>query len=204
MCGGATNMIFFHMVVQEETLNAFIINSLNEFQSAIKLKVEYSEKSIQFLNATIIIETGSLKSVLFAKPTDTCQVLESSFFHPYHCKKDSSYSQALQQIWIGCIQTIFLLTRDIWNVGLQKGNIVNNDKEGSIKSKVVSKRVTIRKGRQCKETIKIFITEYYLYRVFYNAKKIIKDSHILIIPDYANKLENLERLSSPYCITFDK
>lgn len=86
MCGGATNMIFFHMVVQEETLNAFIINSLNEFQSAIKLKVEYSAKSIQFLNATIIIETGSLKSVLFAKPTDTRQVLESSFFHPYHCK----------------------------------------------------------------------------------------------------------------------
>ena len=33
---------------------------------------------------------------LYVKPTDTHQYLESSSYHPYHCKKSIPYSQALR------------------------------------------------------------------------------------------------------------
>ena len=76
------------------TLNAFI-KSLNEFDSTIKLTVDNSEKSTEFLDVTINIKNGVLKTGLFVTPTNTHQYLESSSCHPYHCKKGILYSQAL-------------------------------------------------------------------------------------------------------------
>ena len=76
------------------TLNAFI-KSLNEFDSTIKLTVDNSEKSTEFLDVTINIKNGVLKTGLFVTPTNTHQYLESYSCHPYHCKKGILYSQAL-------------------------------------------------------------------------------------------------------------
>lgn len=86
--------IFFIWQHGVETLNAFI-KSLNEFDSTIKLTVDNSEKPTEFLDVTINIKNGVLKTGLFVTPTNTHQYLESSSCHPYHCKKGILYSQAL-------------------------------------------------------------------------------------------------------------
>lgn len=57
-----------------------------------------------------------------------------------------------------------------FSVGLQKGDIVNNEKEGNITSQVVSNMVTIAKGTQGKETTKIY-TEHYLLSCFLECKE---------------------------------
>ena len=37
---------------------------------------------------------------LFAKPTDTHQFLNQTFWHPHHCKKEILYIQALEFVQI--------------------------------------------------------------------------------------------------------
>ena len=80
---------------REEKRNTFI-KDLSEFHLTIKFTVEYSEKSTQFLDQTINIENGILKTGLLVKPRDTHQYLESSSYHPYYCKKGIPYRQAVQ------------------------------------------------------------------------------------------------------------
>ena len=78
--------IFFIWEHGEESLKEFI-DKINSAHPTIKFTAEWSEKSINFLDVTVILEDGKIKTDLYVKPTDTHQFLDSSSCHPYHCKK---------------------------------------------------------------------------------------------------------------------
>ena len=62
----------------------------------IRFTAELSKTSINFLDATVSFVEGVLETDLYVKPTDSHQYLQSSSHHPFHCKKDILYSQALR------------------------------------------------------------------------------------------------------------
>ena len=87
--------IFFIWEHGEEKLKEFI-DVLNKKHPTIKFTAEWSKTQINFLDVTVYLENGNIKTDLYVKPTDTRQYLHSSSCHPYHCKKGIPYSQTLR------------------------------------------------------------------------------------------------------------
>ena len=54
------------------------------------------EQLINFSDVNVRFVERKLMTYLFVKPTDTHQFLDPSYSHPYHCKKEVPYSQALR------------------------------------------------------------------------------------------------------------
>ncbi|KAJ8017586.1 hypothetical protein HOLleu_44904 [Holothuria leucospilota] len=79
----------------EDSLKIFVEN-INSFHSTIKFTADSSRVSVHFLDTTVTIENGSLKTDLFNKPTDKHNYLLPSSCHPPHCTKNIPYSQALR------------------------------------------------------------------------------------------------------------
>ena len=86
--------IFFIWEHGEEKLKEFIY-ILNKKHPTIKFIAEWSKAQIIFLDVTVYLENGKIKTDLYFKPTDTHQYLHSSSCHPYHCKTGIPYSQTL-------------------------------------------------------------------------------------------------------------
>ena len=87
--------IFFIWKHGEEKLKTFI-DVLNKKHPAIKFTAEWSKTQIKFLDVTVYLENGKIKTDFHVKPTDTHQYLHSSSCHPYHCKEGIPYSQTLR------------------------------------------------------------------------------------------------------------
>ena len=79
----------------EEKLRDFV-QTLSEIHPTIKFTAEWSQKTINFLDATVSLIDGQIETDVYVKPTDSHQYLHSSSCHPYHCKKSIPYSQALR------------------------------------------------------------------------------------------------------------
>ncbi|KAJ8032973.1 Zonadhesin [Holothuria leucospilota] len=79
----------------EDNLKIFVEN-INSFHPTIKFTSDSSRVSVHFLDTTVTIENGSLKTDLFNKPTDKHNYLLPSSCHPPHCTKNIPYSQALR------------------------------------------------------------------------------------------------------------
>ena len=78
--------MFFIWEHGEEKLKEFI-DVLNKKHPTIKFTAEWSKTQINFLDVTVSLENGKIKTDLYVKSTDTHQYLHSSSCHPYHCKK---------------------------------------------------------------------------------------------------------------------
>ena len=81
-----TDDIFLLWERGEDKLKSFII-TINKVHPTIKFTTEWSKTSINFLDATVSLIEGVIKTDLYVKPTDSHQYLQSSLCHPYHCKK---------------------------------------------------------------------------------------------------------------------
>ena len=69
----------------------------DEFISSnYQIYVRLVKKKVNFLDVKVTVKNGVLSTGLFVKPTDTHQILNPTFCHPYHCKKDIPYSQILR------------------------------------------------------------------------------------------------------------
>ena len=86
---------FFIWEHGEESLKVFI-DQVNLFHTTIKFTAEYSREEVNFLDLSIKLIDGKLKTDLFVKPTGTHQFLNPTSSHPYHCKNGIPYSQALR------------------------------------------------------------------------------------------------------------
>ena len=64
----------------------------------IKLKCNFSEKELEFLDLRIMIVNGRLETEIFVKPTNLQLFLDYTSNHPQHCKDAIVYSQALRVI----------------------------------------------------------------------------------------------------------
>lgn len=80
-------------------------NFLNSLIPGIKVKLEYSQVSVHFLDCTIykkiVDDCTTLKTKVFFKPTDTHQLLHMSSYHPGHMARGSLKSQLLRFKRIG-------------------------------------------------------------------------------------------------------
>ena len=72
------------------------LNSL--VPGVIRLKCNFSEHSLEFLDLKIIIENGRLETELYVKPTNLQLFLDYNSNHPKHCKDAIVYCQALRVI----------------------------------------------------------------------------------------------------------
>ena len=79
----------------EEELNSFV-EYCNSFHDTIKFTVEYSKKSITFLDVNTYQEDNRIKSTLYVKPTDSHSYLDHSRCHPQTIKSSFPYSQFLR------------------------------------------------------------------------------------------------------------
>ena len=66
---------------------------LNKKHPTIKFTAEWSKTQINFLDVTVSLENGKIKTDLCVKPTDTHQYLHSSSCHSY---QGIPYSQTLR------------------------------------------------------------------------------------------------------------
>ena len=87
--------IFFLWEHGENKLKSFI-DKINKAHPTVKFTAEWSKTSINFLDVTVSLIEGVIETVLFVKPTDSHQYLQSSSCHPFHCKKGIPYSQTLR------------------------------------------------------------------------------------------------------------
>ena len=79
----------------EEELHKFV-NHLNNSVETIKFTLEYSKKSVSFLDTRVIIDNNQIYTDLYTKPTDTHDYLMYSSAHPQRCKDSIPYSQFLR------------------------------------------------------------------------------------------------------------
>ena len=86
--------IFFIWEHGEKKPKEFI-DVLNKKHPTIKFTAEWSKTQINFLDVTVYLQNGNIKTDPYVKSTDTHQYLHSSSCHPYHCKKRIPYSQTL-------------------------------------------------------------------------------------------------------------
>ena len=90
------DVIFLIRTHGEPALEVFI-QYLNSMHDTIKFQHEHSDKSINFLNCTIILTPQhTLKTSLYIKPTDRTVLLHNASHHPRSCKHGIIYSQALR------------------------------------------------------------------------------------------------------------
>ena len=74
----------------------FLCGILHSFHDTIKFTVEYSKKSITFLDVTTYQEDNWIKSTLYVKPTDSHSYLDYYSCHPQTIKRSIPYSQFLR------------------------------------------------------------------------------------------------------------
>ena len=78
--------IFFLWEHGENKLKSFI-DTINKVHPTVKLIVEWSKSTINFLDVTVSLIEGVVETDLYVKPTDSHQYLQSSTCHPFCCKK---------------------------------------------------------------------------------------------------------------------
>lgn len=85
--------IFFIWDNDEASLTEFI-SDINSLHPSIKLTHQISTKTINFLDVTLLLDSGNISTTLYRKPTDRQQYLHFFSSHPRHCKTGIPYSQA--------------------------------------------------------------------------------------------------------------
>jgi hypothetical protein len=79
----------------QEKLND-LFSYLNSCNPSIQFTMEASMESVNFLDTTVSIQNGNLKTNLYSKPTDAHNYLLFSSAHPRSCKTSIPYSQFLR------------------------------------------------------------------------------------------------------------
>ena len=87
--------IFIIWTEGEKKLKEFI-EYLNNAHHTIKFTSKWSREEIEFLDVTVINESGVLETDLFVKPTDSHQYLHHASCHPNACKNGIPFAQALR------------------------------------------------------------------------------------------------------------
>ena len=73
-----------------------LVDWLNSIMPSIKLKANYSNDCLEFLDLKIMIRNGKLETELYTKPTNLQLYLDFTSNHPSHCKSGLVYGQALR------------------------------------------------------------------------------------------------------------
>ena len=178
--------IFFIWEHGEEKLNEFI-DVLNKKQPTTNFTAEWSKTQINFLDVTVSLENGKIKTDLYVKPTDTHQYLHSSSCHPYHCKKGIPYSQTLRLNRICSDSTSFdRRCNDLERWLLERDYKEKEVRKQALRGKAFCRNDLLNRERTFQEKTQVTFNLTY-YPVFKDVRKILKDLHLLLTPDKTHK-----------------
>ena len=87
--------IFFIWTGNEDSLHHFIFFTHNyskakNMKSKIKFEIHLSTNKVHFLDVTVSLKHGKLRTTLFTNPTDSHVYLNISYCHPLHVPKTST------------------------------------------------------------------------------------------------------------------
>ena len=71
----------------EKTFFQKCIETQNVFYPTINFTVKWLRKEANFLDFNVRLRNRQLETDLHIKPADIYQIMDSTFCHPYHCKK---------------------------------------------------------------------------------------------------------------------
>ena len=101
--------VFFIWEHGEQKLKEFIV-MLNKKHPTIKFTAGWSKTQINFLDVTVFLENGKMKTDLYVKPTDTHQYLHSSSCNLIIVKRESFIVKP--SALIGFVQILYFLMGD--------------------------------------------------------------------------------------------
>ena len=87
--------IFLLWTGSDEDLDTFL-DYINTIHPTIKFTHQASRESVSFLDISLSLQDGFLKTDLYTKPTDSHAYLQHSSCHPAHVKRNLPYSQFLR------------------------------------------------------------------------------------------------------------
>ena len=174
--------IFFIWEHGEESLRVFI-DQVNLFHPTMKFTAEYSKEEVNFSDLNVKLVDGELKTDLFVKLTDTHQFLDLTSSHPYHCKKEIPYSQALRlNIICSDNENFDKRCNDLEKLLMERGY-----NEKMIRKEILRAREHWRndllereKPQMSEQELTFNITHY---PAFQNNRAIIEELHILLTPN---------------------
>ncbi|KAJ8018533.1 hypothetical protein HOLleu_43428 [Holothuria leucospilota] len=129
----------------------------------IKFTADSSKVSVHFLDTTVTIESGSLKTDLFNKPPDKHNYLLPSSCYPPFCTRNIPYSQSLRIKRICSSETDFKIHTNELSSHLR----IRQYHQGSIENAIKKARDTLRsetlthKTRQSNSNRVPLVTEYH-------------------------------------------
>ena len=152
--------IFFLWNSTEENLLKFF-EEVNSIHPTIKFDFEYSKKTINFLDTTIIItDDRKIKTTIYTKPTDHKSYLHAKSYHPKSTKEAIAFSQALRIRRICTDDSDYeknseILAKDL----IDRGHYDNNVKKGIEKARNIDRHeLFIYKERNHLDKIPLIVT----------------------------------------------
>ena len=110
--------IFFIWTGNKDSLGHFIsfiqnYSKSKNMKSKIKFEIHLSTNKVHFLDVTISLKHGKLRTTLFTKPTDSHFYLNNSSCHPSHVLKNISKGQFIRLRSICSQKSDYLLKSEI-------------------------------------------------------------------------------------------
>ena len=143
--------IFGATIMSEETLLNYI-NCFSDFNEAIKFTFEISDK-VNFLDVTFSINSNSITSTVYYKPTDSHSYLCYDSHHPVACKKSVPFSQFLR------LRRICTDDRDQFNIMeqffLSRGYPHHVTKQAKERVMVISRSDALKEKQHCDSETKL-------------------------------------------------
>ena len=153
----------------------------------IKLTVDRSKTSIDFLHVTVSIGEGVIETDLYVKVTDSHQCLLSSSCQPFYCKKGIPYSQALRLNTI-CSNNEFFDKRcnDLEKYLLERGCSEKMVRKEILRARAILKDTLLEKVNNQEKQNKITFNITY-HPVFRNVRKILEELHVILASNDGHK-----------------
>ena len=147
----------------------------------------WPKTSINFLDVTVSIAEGIIETDLYVKPTDSHQYLVPFSCHPFYCKKDMPYSQALKLNGI-CSNTDFFYKRcnDLHKYLLERGCNEKVVRKEILRARAIPRDALLEKDniQEKQNEITFNITSH---PVFWNVRKIPEELHVIPGSDDGHK-----------------
>ena len=160
---------------------------LNKNYATIKFTAEWSKTQIIFLDVTVYLENGKIKTDLYVKPTNTHQYLHSSSCHPYDCKTEILYSQMLPLNRI-CSDSTSIDRRcnDLEGWLLERGYKESEVRKQVLRGRTFCRDDLLNREKAFQDKTQVAFNWTY-YPVFKDVRKILNKLHLLLTPDQAHK-----------------
>ena len=161
--------------------------TFNACHLTIKFTAEWSKEGINFLDVNVRRRNRQLETDLHTKPTDTHQFLDSTSCHPYHCKKNIPYSQALRSNRICSVNKKFdQRCNDLEKWLMERGYSERMVRTQILKARGESRDSLLERGNTKTSDSKLTFNITY-YPAFQNVRSILEELQILLEPDKEHK-----------------